>query len=103
MRTALDRAAAGIGGKFQNQPVVEASIRQTIGSTYTGLSLYADAGRCSSSKCISIAVSYRCAFFNEHTANSPAATRQSVIGSGTDEDCEMNDVPFSYVAMGIGP
>ena len=76
---------------------------QTIGSTYTGLSLYADADRCSSSKCTSIAVSYRCAFFNEHTANSPAATRQSVIGSGTDEVCEMNAVPFSYVAMGIGP
>src|SRR5262249_39495140 len=34
VRTALDRAAASIAGKFEGQPLVEASIRQTIGNTY---------------------------------------------------------------------
>jgi serine/threonine protein kinase/tetratricopeptide (TPR) repeat protein len=43
VRTALDRAAANIGGKFEKQPLVEASIRQTIGNTYTDLGLYANA------------------------------------------------------------
>jgi tetratricopeptide (TPR) repeat protein len=45
VRTALDRAAARIERKFPTQPVVEASIRQTIGRTYTDLGLYADAQR----------------------------------------------------------
>src|SRR5262249_2894745 len=40
VRTALDRAAAGITGKFDGQPLVEASIRQTIGSAYLDLGLY---------------------------------------------------------------
>src|SRR5262249_9223797 len=35
VRTALDRAAARIAGKFGTQPLIEASIRQTIGNTYT--------------------------------------------------------------------
>jgi non-specific serine/threonine protein kinase/serine/threonine-protein kinase len=39
VRTALDRAAAGIEGKFRGQPLVEASIRQTIGETYLNLGL----------------------------------------------------------------
>jgi hypothetical protein len=39
VRTALDRAAAGIAGKFDRQPEVEATIRQTIGQTYLGLGL----------------------------------------------------------------
>ena len=39
VRTALDRAAAGIEGKFRGQPLVEASIRQTIGETYLDLGL----------------------------------------------------------------
>jgi non-specific serine/threonine protein kinase/serine/threonine-protein kinase len=43
VRTALDRAAAGIAGKFENQPLVEASIRQTIGDTYKDLGLYTEA------------------------------------------------------------
>ena len=43
VRTALDRAAARIGGKFEKQPLVEAAIRQTIASTYRDLSLYAEA------------------------------------------------------------
>jgi hypothetical protein len=43
VRTALDRAAARIGGKFGDQPHVEASIRQTIGSAYQELGLYAQA------------------------------------------------------------
>ena len=43
VRTALDRAAAGIEGKFGTQPLVEASIRETVGTTYKDLGLYADA------------------------------------------------------------
>ena len=43
VRTALDRAAAGIQGKFPDQPLVEASIRQTIGDTYEDLGLYPEA------------------------------------------------------------
>ncbi|MBV9082178.1 MAG: serine/threonine protein kinase [Acidobacteriaceae bacterium] len=43
VRTALDRAAARITGKFDNQPLVEAAIRQTIGDTYTDLGLYSEA------------------------------------------------------------
>ncbi len=43
VRTALDRAAARIGGKFEHQPEVEASIRNTIGRTYMDLGLYPDA------------------------------------------------------------
>ncbi|HTW78918.1 MAG TPA: tetratricopeptide repeat protein [Terracidiphilus sp.] len=40
VRTALDRAAAKIQGKFDKQPEVEAAIRDTIGETYEGLGLY---------------------------------------------------------------
>jgi serine/threonine protein kinase/Tfp pilus assembly protein PilF len=43
VRTALDRAAARITGKFERQPEVEAAIRDTIGVTYMDLGLYADA------------------------------------------------------------
>jgi tetratricopeptide (TPR) repeat protein len=43
VRTALERAAAGIKGKFDKQPLVEASIRQTIGMTYRDLGLYPEA------------------------------------------------------------
>jgi len=43
VRTALDRAAARIAGKFDRQPLVEASIRQTIGDTYIDLGLYNEA------------------------------------------------------------
>src|SRR5688572_1061225 len=43
VRVALDRAAAGIEGKFDAQPLVEASIRTTIGKTYEDLGLYAQA------------------------------------------------------------
>jgi hypothetical protein len=45
VRTALERAAAGIEGKFDKQPLVEASIRQTIGMTYRDLGLYPEAQR----------------------------------------------------------
>jgi tetratricopeptide (TPR) repeat protein/predicted Ser/Thr protein kinase len=45
VRTALDRAAERIGGKFDAQPLLEASIRQTIGMTYAGLGLWAEAQR----------------------------------------------------------
>jgi tetratricopeptide (TPR) repeat protein len=43
VRTALDRAAARITGKFDRQPEVEAAIRDTIGQTYTDLGLYPEA------------------------------------------------------------
>src|SRR5580704_15493265 len=40
VRTALDRAAQRITGKFGQQPEVEAAIRDTIGRTYTNLGLF---------------------------------------------------------------
>jgi serine/threonine protein kinase len=43
VRTALDRAAAKIGNRFASQPLVEASIRETIGLTYRDLGLYQEA------------------------------------------------------------
>jgi len=43
VRTALDRAAERITGKFDKQPLVEASIRRTIGRTYRDLGLYPEA------------------------------------------------------------
>jgi len=43
VRTALDRAAERIEGKFAKQPDVEASIRDTMGSTYLDLGLYPEA------------------------------------------------------------
>jgi serine/threonine protein kinase len=43
VRTALDRAAARIGDRFASQPLVEASIRQTIGETYQQLGLFSQA------------------------------------------------------------
>jgi serine/threonine protein kinase/tetratricopeptide (TPR) repeat protein len=43
VRTALDRAGQRIGGKFTAQPLVEASIRHTIGAAYRDLGLYPQA------------------------------------------------------------
>jgi non-specific serine/threonine protein kinase/serine/threonine-protein kinase len=43
VRTALDRAAARITGKFDRQPDVEAAIRDTIGRTYLDLGIYPEA------------------------------------------------------------
>jgi eukaryotic-like serine/threonine-protein kinase len=43
VRTALDRAAARITGKFDKQPEVEAAIRGTIGQAYTDLGQYPEA------------------------------------------------------------
>jgi hypothetical protein len=43
VRTVLDRAAGVIGTKFSGRPVVEASIRQTIGETYLDLGIYPEA------------------------------------------------------------
>ena len=43
VRTALDRAAARIAGRFDRQPEVEAAIRDTIGQTYFDLGLYPQA------------------------------------------------------------
>jgi eukaryotic-like serine/threonine-protein kinase len=45
VRTALDRAAERIEGKFTKQPEVEASIRDTMGLTYSDLGLYPEAQR----------------------------------------------------------
>lgn len=45
VRTALDRAAVRIENRFDAQPLVEASIRQTIGDTYKALGLYPEAQR----------------------------------------------------------
>ena len=42
VRTALDRAAARIEGKFDSQPEVEAAIRKTMGNTYADLAQYAE-------------------------------------------------------------
>jgi tetratricopeptide (TPR) repeat protein len=43
VRTALDRAVAKIDGKFDQQPDVEAAIRDTMGSTYAEMAQYAEA------------------------------------------------------------
>lgn len=43
VRTALDRAASRIVGKFDRQPDVEAAIRDTIGQTYRDLGQYSEA------------------------------------------------------------
>ena len=43
VRTALDRAAERITGKFVKQPEVEAAIRDTMGQTYQDLGLYPEA------------------------------------------------------------
>jgi tetratricopeptide (TPR) repeat protein len=45
VRTALDRAAARIAGKFDRQPEVEAAIRETIGQTYSELGQYSEASK----------------------------------------------------------
>ena len=43
VRVALDRAAARVGSKFTSEPLIEASMRQTIGRTYKDLGLYGQA------------------------------------------------------------
>ncbi|UCC30607.1 MAG: serine/threonine protein kinase [Phycisphaerales bacterium] len=43
MREVLDAASKRIEGKFENEPLIEASIRSTVGQTYQGLGLYAAA------------------------------------------------------------
>jgi tetratricopeptide (TPR) repeat protein/tRNA A-37 threonylcarbamoyl transferase component Bud32 len=53
VRTALDRAAARLGGKFSRQPEVEAAIRYTIGRTYLDLGLYPE-GRAQFSKALEL-------------------------------------------------
>lgn len=42
VRTALDRAAARVEGRFDEQPEVEAAIRDAIGKTYEDLAHYAE-------------------------------------------------------------
>ncbi|MBN2559992.1 MAG: serine/threonine protein kinase [Phycisphaerae bacterium] len=43
VRQVLDRASAAIGGKFDNQPLVEAAVHTTIGQAYSSLGLYDEA------------------------------------------------------------
>ncbi len=43
VREALDRAAAKIAARFANRPIIEASIRETIGEAYFSLGLYPQA------------------------------------------------------------
>ncbi|MBI2514308.1 MAG: serine/threonine protein kinase [Opitutae bacterium] len=43
LRTVLDRAAARVDGRFREQPLVEADLRETIGDTYEVLGDYAAA------------------------------------------------------------
>ncbi|UCF16341.1 MAG: tetratricopeptide repeat protein, partial [Phycisphaerales bacterium] len=43
VRSFLDIASERLEGKFPDKPLVEASIRQTLGNTYRGLGLYAEA------------------------------------------------------------
>jgi serine/threonine protein kinase len=43
VRTAVDRAAARISGRFDKQPEIEAAIRDTIGQVYLDLGLYTEA------------------------------------------------------------
>jgi non-specific serine/threonine protein kinase/serine/threonine-protein kinase len=45
VRTALDRAAQRIEGKFAAQPLVEAGIRETIGNAYVDIGLFPEAQR----------------------------------------------------------
>ena len=42
VRTVLDRAAGNIGREFTGRPLVEASIRQTIGEAYLNLALFTE-------------------------------------------------------------
>lgn len=43
VRTALDRAAQRLDGKFPGKPLVEAGVRDTIGESYNALGLYPEA------------------------------------------------------------
>jgi eukaryotic-like serine/threonine-protein kinase len=53
VRTALDRAAARIAGRFDRQPEVEAAIRDTMSQTYMDLGLYAE-GRKQSERAVEL-------------------------------------------------
>jgi non-specific serine/threonine protein kinase/serine/threonine-protein kinase len=43
VREVIDDAASKVGEKFRDEPVVEASLRETLGETYYGLARYAEA------------------------------------------------------------
>src|SRR5215212_4335748 len=43
LRSVLDRASGRIEGRFADQPLVEASLRQTLGATYQALGVFAEA------------------------------------------------------------
>ena len=40
VRGALDRAAANVGDRFANEPLVEAGVREAIARAYNGLSVF---------------------------------------------------------------
>ncbi|MBS0263785.1 MAG: tetratricopeptide repeat protein [Planctomycetes bacterium] len=46
VRTLVDRAAARIDGRFADQPLVESSVRHSIGRVYHSLGLFEEARRC---------------------------------------------------------
>ena len=71
VRTALDRAAERIQGKFAGQPLVEASIRQTIGESYLDLGLFSEAQRQFES-----AVELRRQSLGEHAAETLSSMRK---------------------------
>src|SRR5262249_3449511 len=43
VRTALDRAAGSVAGKFSSQPPLEGAVRYVIGRSYESLGMYAEA------------------------------------------------------------
>jgi serine/threonine protein kinase/tetratricopeptide (TPR) repeat protein/thiol-disulfide isomerase/thioredoxin len=45
VREILDAACQKIEGRFQDEPLIEAAVRQTLGGTYGGLGEYAEAAR----------------------------------------------------------
>ncbi|MEQ8762874.1 MAG: tetratricopeptide repeat protein [Planctomycetota bacterium] len=45
VRELLDRAAEKLEGRFPDQPLVEAALRNTLGTAYSGLGLFQEAGR----------------------------------------------------------
>jgi hypothetical protein len=71
VRTALDRAAERIQDKFASQPLVEASIRQTIGESYLDLGLLPEAQRQ-----FERAVELRRQLLGEHAAKTLSSMRK---------------------------
>jgi serine/threonine protein kinase/tetratricopeptide (TPR) repeat protein len=71
VRMALDRAAARIGSRFTDAPLVEASVRHTIGDTYVDLGVYEEGQRH-----LETALAIRRRLLGEHHAETQATTRR---------------------------